>query len=409
MGNASAVTVYAYDALTGRFLTRLPFQGVQFSSQLNGTGSFSGTLAATDPRVRAIDPWDATTPGKTVLVVDYRGQPVEAYLVLSRKRQRSKGTIDVQGPSLWAYFQLREQATDYSSPPASPMADPMAYWSQQPFDAALIAAQVVSDALLTYAFGTASSATDILGGLTVLVNGAPPKGNSPVVPSQYWVAPSYPYSSLQSVDAIVSQLAALGWLTGIDYGLDVEYSDGPESDLLGIVNISYPRRGVVASESGLVVQTRQARDYEFDEDASQQGVVIYETGAVGAMDITVNPNPLTQGWPLLEQVSSQSSVSGPNAPAILAAIGASDSYLQSFPPVTGSVTVPLFGSDPAFGTYRAGDDCTVLGAPDELFPAGFSDEWRIVSYEADLRDEGDETVTLTLNTPPAASATAPAV
>lgn len=412
------VRLLSYDAVSGDLNTPLPFRGLTCGSGLNGQGgALTCAIDVSDPGVKETNPWAATTPGKTVLVVELDGQVLEAYDLTPRDRKRSTPTvITIDGaPQLWNYFaNARAQVTDYSTPPNSPLASPMKYWTAQSWDATLIATQVFMDVIANRLAtgGVIGWNTSILGTPQVLINGLPPSAAEPVIPSSNWVAPTFPFSSVQMLGAIFQQLSGYGYLDGFDFNFNVNYSGKPGSPLVGVLNLWYPRAGRTFAQSGLSFNMNLSREADFAEDASQQGTTIIETGVQGGIWIEDNVYPIDQGWPIRDKIVSHSGAIGPNLVALLGAAAQSDSYLASFPPVAPVITMDLADLDPSLLTIGLGDDAILNDLPSDQFPAGFNartGEWRIVSWKLNYPDEGDATVDFTLNVPPAATAVGPAL
>lgn len=410
-----------YDFLTATFLGTLPFAGVTWSQQLNGAGTFSGTLNMADPRVQAMDPALLTAPGRTMLMVDYGGSLVwGGWTLTARPFTRSTRILNYTASELESYFTRRIQATDYSSPPFSGItgpSNPMPIWgaaytgtfpAETGWDPMLIACQVITDAL-GYLDAVPILNGNPAGGMQIKLNGTSLSAGLPTAylasgtntPQADYISINYPYTSFQTVDSIVSQLAGLGFGVGFDYGVDVAFSNGPGSAPMATINLNYPRRGRTFANNNVVVQVAgSARDYTVTPDASSSANTLYETGGSGAVVISQNLNPLEQGYAVLEQTVSRSQIQSANVIAILSALGEGDLYVYSYPMVTFSVKVPLFGNNPQFGQFTVGDDCRLLIDPDEMFPNGLDGEWRITGYQVDLPDEGDPTMTLTLSPPP---------
>ncbi|MCU1494879.1 MAG: hypothetical protein JWO62_2643 [Acidimicrobiaceae bacterium] len=417
---ALPVLGHFYDFVTGTYQSTLPLPGLKFGDLLNGAGPFSTTdpIPLSDQEIRNLDPWDATTPGKRLLVVDINGAIAGTYIVEKRNRKMTKQGLTISGSGLYNWFTRRMQATDYSNPPWSgivPGGGGMTYWTAQghtPYqgaDPTLIAAQLISDALANYSYDSVTTGLNVLGGLGILINGLPPNASAPVS-SGVLITPTYPYSQIQSLDTILQQLVAMGWMTGFDIIFSVRYSAGPRSPLVGTIDITYPRQGRTAAANGLAIDMNQARDYSIDEDATKQGSTQYEQGIPGTLEIVDNTYPRAQGWPQTEQVQNRTiSIATGGSTGFLASIGQSDSYLYSFPYVSGTVTMPLWGTDPQFGSFITGDDAILKYAGDYNFPAGFDDEFRIVGWTATVPDNGEATIDYQINLPPAAMATAPAV
>ncbi len=419
--NGNEFTYYAYDLLTGNPLGSVPMRGVSFSSVLNGTGQLSGTVDLTDPRVQTTNPLGLTVPNRTLIAVDYLGALVWGGIVLPRKRAMTSDAgnqsfrLGVTCSELWSYFASRVQATDYSAPPTSGFGT-MSLWTATPWDASLIACQIIQDAL-------GVSHGNLLGGMGLLLDGATPSGGSPAAPSGDWVAINYPLTTCQTVETIVTQLAQLGLGVGFDFGVDVAYSAGPGSAPVATINISYPRRGRTFAQNNLLIDATTARAYEFPEDGSQTANQVYEIGGSSAISVNQNITPLDQGYPLWERVFSRAQAQSQNIIALLQQIGESDLALYSYPPTVPTITLGVTDPNLPLGSFTVGDDVEVNipqfsdhvdGAGNRLpfdpgFPGGLKQEWRIVQWTCSVADAGDSTVQFTFNQPPATSALAPAL
>jgi hypothetical protein len=408
---------YAYDFKTGELTGQLPLRTVKFGEQLNAAGNVKGFLDLTDPRVLETQPVASTVPNKSYVAVDFNGAVVGGGVVLPREwnvegsPSASTRTFEVQCSGAWAYFASRVQATDYSAPPSSGI-EPggMTYWKATPWDASLIACQIIHDAL-SVPYGNP------LGGLGLLLNGVTPSGAKPAAPEADYIAISYPYTSMQVVDTLVTQLSQLGLGVGFDYGLDIAYSKGPGSPLIGTMNVSYPRRGRTVAENHLTVDLTTARGYSFPEDGTQTANQVYEVGGSGAIEVSQNVNPLDQGYLLWERVISRAQAQSQHILELLKQTGTSDLATYSYAPVTPTIKLSVEDPNLPLGSFIVGDDIHVSmpvlapdGGPfDERFLTGLEQEWRITAFDVEVKDEGDAIMTLALAQPPYLEALAPAV
>lgn len=414
----------AYDFRSGLFLGQVPLRTVTFGDTLNGSGQLQGTIDLQDPRVQATNPIACTVPNRTFLVVDYAGTVLTGGIsrprkwVVSSSPQGTTRELGVQCDGAWSYFGQRVQATDYSAPPYSGItgASPMSYWTATPWDASLIACQILADAI-GYADSASVPYGDPLGGLGILLNGQVPSGSTPAAPSTDYVAVAYPFTSMQTIETIINQLAQLGLGVGFDFGIDIAYTAGTGSTLAGTINISYPRRGRTYAENRLRVDLTTARSYEFPEDGTQTANQVYELGGNGAIVVDQNIYPLEQGYPLLERVMSRANMQSQNITSLLGQTGVSDLAIYSYAPVTPTVTLGINDPNLPVGSFTTGDDIQVWlpsTAPgsepfDPRFPAGLEQEWRITGWKVEAKDEGDATMTLNLAQPPYLEALAPAI
>ncbi len=415
---------YAYDLLTGRFLGQVPLRGVTFGQQLNAAGQLTGSLNLRDPRVQATNPLACTIPNRTLIAVDYNGTIVWAGVVLPRDRgmesspQNTTYTLEVQCSEIWAYFGQRVQATDYSAPPYSGITGTagMSLWTQTPWDASLIVCQLLEDAI-GYSNHVAMPYGDLLGGLGVLLNGKVPSGSEPAAAAEDWIAVNYPYTSTQTIEAMVNQLSQLGLGVAPDIGIDIAYSAGPASPPIGTINVGYPRRGRTVAENNLIVDLTTARKYKFPEDGTQTSNQTYEIGGSGAIVVDQNVYPLEQGYPLWERVMSRAQIQSQHITSILGQIGTSDLAMYSYAPVTPTCVLSAFDPNLPLGSFIVGDDTQIylpeLGPDSQVFdpgfPGGLDQEWRISAWKVNAADEGDATMELTFVQPPYLQAIAPAV
>ena len=422
------------DLRSGAIKGELPFSGVTFGKTLNGIGQFQGTIDLADPQMQLVDPLDLTTPASTALFVDYNGMIVWGGIVWPRARnfQPQSRSMTVTASDMWSYFSQRVQATDYSAPPYSGItgpAAPMPIWDASGtgalsvFDPLLMAWQLISDALTAPFNGNPSFAAfgNILGGLGIagnsFTNAVSYLSSGSGTPAGDYVNATYPYASLQLISTIVQQLTQLGLTVGFDLGVDCAYSAGPLSVPVATVNLSYPRRGRTFAQNNLVADLSTARSYTFPEDGTQAANTVYEIGGQGAISVTENIYPIEQGYPVLEVVKSRSNLTSSQTLTLLGNIGLGDLALLSYPVVVPQFVTDLFGSAPALGSFIEGDDILVtIPATDGLgnvfdpgFNGGLYQEWRIAAWQATVKDEGDSTMTITLNQPPSLSALEPPI
>lgn len=470
-------TYLTYDLATGAALSQFPFQAMKFSSILNTPGPVSFELDLTDPEISKMDPITATAPNRTMLCIDYDGALIWGGQITTRRWQRTTRKFQFGGQELWSWFHQRVQASDYSFVPTYPTGASMALWNQASFDASMIAAQVITDALappvtatgttdgstavitsitttgimygmpvqgtgipagavvigitsstITISQPTTAAATsslkfgviqnNIVGGLKLLINGAAPStwASVPPAPSADWVAPTYPISSSSSVDSIVTQLSQLGLTVGFDFGVNVAYSGVSGSPPVATIDVDYPRRGRDQTDNQLTVDLSSAAvfDYEFPEDGTSSGIVNYMVGgsAGGVANAYVNLNPINQGYPLTEEVTSQATVT---TSLVLQKLAMAASAMASYPVVVATITMEAFGANPQFGDFIVGDDILVMmpskdqdqAVFDPRFPNGMYEIWRICQYDIEIPDDGGTvTMKLTLNQPLALTAAA---
>ena len=421
---ADEFTVLSYDALTGQQLDTIPVGALSFSSQLNQPKSLSGTFNSTDPDIRKLDIWGSTKPARTVICVDYRSALVWGGLTVAPRTftLSQKEKVPLQANELWSYFTRRVLATDYSSPPYSGIDPPpgtMPIWNAASvgspanlWDPMLMAGQIVSDAMNYSNTGGINYGT-LLGGIPILYNGYSSVSSYLASGSQTssanYVNFTAPFTSLQTVDSIVTEIVNLGLGVGPDFGIDIAYSSVPGSPPAAALNFSTPTRGRPYSETNLVIDTANVYDYTVTEDGNQAAWQVYERGGAGAINVGINTNAQEAGYPLLEQVNDHSFITSGTVQNILTQISISDLFICSYPPVSFSIVMKVNDPGCPFGSYITGDHVWLTVQPDERFPAGLQGEWRIIGWTVNAPDAGAAKVTLTLNVPPAVTATGPSV
>lgn len=116
------------DAVTGEELATLPLTGVGYSRDLSGVGKLNAYLHLASEKVRALDPWAATTPRRTKVYAEYRrpdGQEVTAWGGMLIDRNRGSGS---DGASLeaitfegWLHRQLLLADLTMTGQPTGPI------------------------------------------------------------------------------------------------------------------------------------------------------------------------------------------------------------------------------------------------------------------------------------------------
>lgn len=385
--NAPEITYSVRDVMTGTLLGELPLTGVRWSWVLNGAGSFTGKLNVADPRVALLD-WKALTqPSRAALWVGVNGALVWGGMVTARTRDRSTMSVSVTAADWASYLGRRQQAKDYATTWATASASPL-----------VIGETMVNDAL--QAVGSLP--------ITVVTDGT--------VPGAYWIQASFPGSQRQTLQSVLSMLAGMGYGVGFDYAADVT---GTLDDPAAQVTLSYPRRGRIAGETGLVIEvTPDALGDAWTEDGTRQATSVSEmsTGSGGVQQQTQWAPAFGEGYPLLERQLSHSSMSStPADQSVLAATLAGDIGRLAYPPLTATVPIPAFTGSVAVGEFLVGDDVRVragtggAGIPDPLFPEAVDTYLRIVQATVHVADQGVSTMTLSLTTPPTMTPTAPTI
>jgi len=412
-------TYPALNLLTGKVTAALPYQGVSFGQSLNQPGPWTGQISLNDPRVQALG-WDqASAPTSSCTFVDYNGTLVWGGINWTRSYDSADPmrALKVGASEFGSYWQRRVQSKDYGTTFASGE-DPM-----------LIVQQIISDANSNNA--TNATNTPLLGmaGMTLVLN-SPYSLSAPY--NGFQVAPSYPGTSLQTIDSIVSLLSQMGYQVGFDYSFDVAYiytTTGVGAAAIVtkvpsvVMNLWFPRQGQTFAQKGLQIFTIKDGSYTYPEDGSQQATGVAETGSGTGGISPVAISAAIPGYPLVERTFSRTQITDQ---ATLTNVAEGDLGIFCYPVVTPTfkfrVTPPnAAGVIPPtatlpFGSWGLGDDLLMTIDPvsgagentDPRFPNGMSFEWRIIGWTCQVADSGAATVTLDLGIPPLQTVPPPA-
>jgi hypothetical protein len=96
------------DLLTGEEKASLPLSGVSFDTQLCAPGSLTAFLPTSDPKLRAVNPWAATTPRRTALYVELDNEVVWGGVLWGRSRKAGDAGLTLTAGTFesWLGFQL---------------------------------------------------------------------------------------------------------------------------------------------------------------------------------------------------------------------------------------------------------------------------------------------------------------
>lgn len=381
----------AWDLVNATPIDGLPYTGVTFGAPLNQPGSFTGGIPLADPNIQQSFNWQrATQTTTTAVFIDLFGTLVWGGIIWTQQYDSSDPTrtLKIGATEFGSYFQSRIQAKDYGStwtPANGGVAeDPM-----------IVAQTVVQDAL---------AKGSIFGGITLTLNPAGGEGGPQITPS-------YPGTSLQTIDSIVSILSQMGYSIGFDYTFDVSYIPGTQTPQI-VMNIWYPRKGRTAVQSNIVLLAADCT-YTYPVDGTQRATSITETGSgVGTIEPATASTTLPD-VPRLERTFSRSQI---NDDGTLAQVTASDLFLNVWPAVAPTFTVPLLFTDEGIppeaplqlGTFDRGDNFIFRIDPvagggentDPRFPNGHNFEWRINSWQCTVADKGRSTIVLNAGIPP---------
>jgi hypothetical protein len=447
------VTYHFYNTMTGAWAGSIPLRGVTYGDSLNQVGSFSGNLDITDPSIYDTNWKDFTLPTYNSLIVDIDGDPHWGGIVCGRTWSFGPDgyQMNISGQTFWGWLSQIVQATDYSAPPYSGITGigsgvQMPLWNAanlstsgdnpQPYlwDPMLIAAQILADSLTDPLYqGIMGSLSIDLNGYTATLGnqGAQYLASGTQTPSDNYISINFPYTSLQTLQAMLLQLTQLGFGVGFDCSVDLAYKTpgNPYSGAVAYFNLDYPFRG---NGSGArpefehplaTLDFTKALSYTFPEDGTSQAITVYETGGNQDIFVIQNVYAFDSGYPNVSRVFNIANMNSPLVTLLLQKNANSDMVLYSYPPVAPTVTYDLFDPVAGYGgsNYFAGlvnkGDMVGVHVPsayatadgtrgfDPRFPTGLGPDgsgytvWRAVTYACTVSDEGQSTIEWTLGTP----------
>lgn len=374
--------VFAYDLCTNTPVAELPAIGLQFDVRLNDSGGIGLALDLFDPKAAAAAAPVLQYGGTPVaLWVDYDGSLVWGGWSKTINYQHSTHQAQMTGKEFLDYFSQRFVARDYVPTDTA--------WAVNGIDPAHFAAQALADVQSAALCGPGASIN-----MSVYAPGS----------SMPRVKPNY-LTNQSTVGQIVSDAVA-GSSVGTG-GLDVYHRNvygtrggSPNSTLV----FTSPRAGRIGAASPVAINLLTAVDFTWPADVQSACTQLTVTGAgsgTAAPQVVQNTPGLIVGGlggvPRIDKALNHSTVTNPNW---LATLAYGESLEFGAPVVTPTVTLKTNDPTNPLGSYALGDDVRCFAEPNEFFPYGIDETWRIVAYAVSVPDEDNATVTLTLNVPP---------
>jgi hypothetical protein len=350
------------DLLTNTILGELPLTGVNFTQQLNSSGTFSGNLLLSGVDANTYNVADSTIPARTAVYVDRDGTLIWGGVLWGREYNSKTQRISFQAREFESYFERRRITTTTV------------------FNATdqLTAVQT----LITNAQAASGGNIGVqLGGETSSIN---------ITRTYYGYERKTVYSAIQDLSKA---------LDGFDFNIYVYYdSNGNPAKLL---KLGYPRSGQVYSTTSLTIPVFQLPgnvvEYSYPEDGAIAANTVYALGAGSnegkLIKTAIDGSKLTDGWPLLEEAPSYSDIS--NA-TLLEQLAQGQVAVVSYPPTTVKLSITAT-QDPILGSFAVGDDARLL-INDDRFPNGLDVVYRIVAMNVTAGENNSpELVTVTLS------------
>lgn len=234
MPSGTPFTFFAHRICSGARVAEVPFTKFRYVDQLNGAGSFDGTLPLT---ARAAE-MAILEPGATMLCVDYGGLLVWAGIIWTVEVQTPANDYEVRvtGQGLWSYWWRRTVKSRQNMNYATGTSPIEIIWT------GVDQFRIVLDCLAN-ASSIAGAATVPLTGLRF--NGPGAGGLSGITRTKT----VYTYERKvigQLIDDLSKQTQ------GFDYGINVEWDASTPPKPRAFVDLYWPRRGRANAQIALI-------------------------------------------------------------------------------------------------------------------------------------------------------------
>lgn len=340
---ASIYTYITADILTGTVIEEVPLRSVKWAKELNGPGSFEGTIDADHPKaVRNV-----VSPGARFIYVLRNGVPVWGGIIWVVRNKG--GVLEIQAQGIWSYFRRRRIRWD---------------------------ATFTATDQFTIAQSLMNTAATQPGAISVTV----PATTSGVVRDRSFFA-----LERKQLGEAVEQLAAVE--NGFDFEIVTSLSG---ATFTNDVVFHYPRQGRRLSAVWDVSVHVTLDEWEVDASAAANSISGLGSGDGDAALVldAADPAKLTE-YPLLEDTASFKDVVERST---LEAHTRAELTRRSSPTALPGLTL-LPTAETTVGSFVVGDEVNLRGT------RGWSelDGWyRIVGYEVSVSDEGDEKIRVTI-------------
>lgn len=113
-------TYLVADLASGTIINELPMSGPSITKKLNDAGTLSGTtLPITDPRMRALNVYDMTTPCRRCIYALRDDEPWWGGIIWTRSYDSESEVVTVNCSDFWSYFDHRKVLPVLTVPPPS--------------------------------------------------------------------------------------------------------------------------------------------------------------------------------------------------------------------------------------------------------------------------------------------------
>jgi hypothetical protein len=307
------------DIVHGGVMTELPLRGVTFTRPLSGPGSFTGVLDLGDPRLSALDPITCTVPGRTAVYVDRDGTLVWSGILWLRTYDSTSRALTLQASEFESYFARRLVTATYSPTAVDQF--------------------TVAQALITTAQAVAGGSVGVI--VLATTCGVP-------------ISHTWNGYELKTVQTALKDIGTVAG--GFDWSFDPSYVAGVPTTTFSTF---YPAKGTPNATNGVLFEMPgNVVSYTLPEDATTLDVTSYYSGsgtAAAQLETSITDAPLVGVYPLLESVTSDSSIL--DLPTLVKAAQAENAAAAY--PTSLLTLVVRADQDPVLGAYGTGDQIRV--------------------------------------------------
>ena len=390
--------LYMPSGTSNPILAELPFTNVDFTQQLNGIGSFQGTLLLSGMDNAKLNTINQTIPMKKSLFVDHNGSIIWSGIITSREYDSDSQSLYITAQEYEYYLQKRRINKFTGSAYYSSSTGGLVYPSSPAVDAGTVLYDIVNNMQVNNT-GVHKTHTNIGIVCDLFTTG------SYVTRTYYDFELKSVYQALKDLSQgsffdfkIIGQYDAYN---NIVLSLKVGAPAVPNSPLNRVYNASTPSQAFVFQLPGNLV------GYKYTEDGTTVGNYVYGLGyganankliytAYDASKITGSAT-----WPLLEENLNFIDIKDT---ATLGVVTSGITSGISYPPTTIQVILPPW-ADPNLGgygvgyTYSIGDQIRLV-IKDDFFPSGLDvTNYRITEINVTPGSNGTDRVTITLMLP----------
>jgi hypothetical protein len=337
-------TFLTADIRTNSIIAELPVANSQVSQVLNGVGSLTGDIPLSVPLINNVDIDAATLPRRTAIYAIREDLILFGGIIWTRSFQPSTNVLRIGAGDFWSYYAHRRIKSTLTYTATDQLA--------------------IAQAIMNY------TKVAVGGDIGVLIGTDTSGKNRDATYNSY---------ETKVVQDAVTQLSALEG--GFDFSIDLVYDVNVAGGIRKNFRLWYPRKGSSFLTTGLMWELPGAiLDYTYPEDGSSCANDVVSLGSGNGPQMLISesadPNQVTQGYPLLEDVTSYKDVV---VQATLDDHAKADVRARS-----GLIVLPTFDVradvDPIIGSYSVGDEAR-FRITDTRFPKTLDTFFRIIMIE----------------------------